>query len=286
LNNPFVRLDPSLRWGDNAFTGATGSQRDKLWFVSDVHLSDSKPRMTRLFFHFLRSALTKDVAAIYLLGDIFEYWLGQDMLPDFFSELQAVCENLHQHGIALYFLPGNRDFLLDPEAAKQLHWQLLPDCYTIFHQHRTILVTHGDLLCESEWLYQLYRTFSHLSWVKKGFLVLPVVWRQKIAGQLRKLSYNRSSVFKPAITQDTALRYLKQYGANVLIHGHVHYPAAHAYEDWTPACAGVTTHFILSDWRESEGNYAQYCPSKMELSNCCRVELPSRTEATKSSKGK
>ncbi len=218
-----------------------------LWFVSDVHLSDSKPRMTQRFFSFLYSALESDVSAIYLLGDIFEYWLGQDILPDFFSKLQVICDMLHQKNIALYFLPGNRDFLLEPEIAQKLHWQLLPDYHTFTHQHRTFLLTHGDLLCESEWLYQLYRTFSHFSWVKKRFLALPVAWRQKIAQQLRKLSTHRSDVFKPVITQETAVRYLKQYGADVLIHGHVHYSAVHIHKN-------TFLHFILPDWREFDSS--------------------------------
>lgn len=221
-----------------------------IWFVSDIHLSDRRPKMLSLFMQFLQRAMRDDrPTAIYFLGDIFEYWLGADCRPDFWPELVKICKKLHEHQIQLFFLPGNRDFLLDIESLKMLHWTLLPDIALIEQDGKRILLMHGDLLCQKDTAYQAYRKVAHHPWIKALFLALPLGYRRGIIQKLRNRPPQQPylDIEKTTVGYLEALPYLKQYNTSVLIHGHVHYPATHLYDNHYQ-------HWIMPDWREQEGN--------------------------------
>ena len=222
------------------------------WFLSDVHLSDSRPKLCARFFQLLEKALEHPPQAIYFLGDIFEYWLGPDLRPDFWARLTLLCDQLHQKNILLFFLPGNRDFLLDEKSAQILHWQLLPDIHAIEVEGRKLLLMHGDLLCTQDTLYQAYRKIAHHPFVKRLFLKLPIRYRlsivQKLRNQPKRSSYK---IDKTIVNASNALPYLRKHEASILIHGHVHYPATHLYSDNHHSYQ----HWIMPDWRDHEGHY-------------------------------
>ena len=225
-----------------------------IYFISDVHLSDQRPRLNALFFHTLEKCLNERISAIYFLGDIFEYWLGPDLLPSFWPTLIEHCQALHAHGIKMFFVPGNRDFLFASAEANLLHWQILSDPYCFEHQGQKILLTHGDSLLGHDKAYTRYRAFSHQSWVKRLFLALPLRIRQSIAQSLRKASKtqylkNPSQYREKAdISKNEAKKLIQEYKADILIHGHVHYHAVHQYH------APLAQHWILADWSDTEGS--------------------------------
>ncbi len=228
-----------------------------LWFTSDVHLADDRPQLVALFFKWLEQAQEQGASALYLLGDIFEVWLGLDCTPAFWPALIRLSQTLKQRGLPIYFLPGNRDFLFDHAAAETLGWHLLPEIYALEAYNQRILLMHGDLLCTLDKPYQLYRVFSHSKLIRWLFEAAPRALRQRIATRLRR-GFNPSTKplaalswqAKTMIHRHVAIQYLQHYEATTLIHGHVHHLGIHLYQ----APEGNYQHFILSDWQNFEGN--------------------------------
>lgn len=234
-----------------------------IWFISDVHLSDKRPRLLLRFISLLKTALDAPVTQIYFLGDIFEYWLGDDVRPDFWNALMSVCEQLHQHPIDLFFLSGNRDFLFDEKSAKMLHWTILPDIYTIETSNRRILLMHGDLLCTQDQLYQWYRAIAHHPIIKYIFLKLPVSRRLSIIQKLRNPKKGSYNLNKTMIDFDRALHFLQEQDASILIHGHVHHAATHAHSTKQRS----HQQWIMPDWRDGEGSYLQFDGTQFSLNH-------------------
>lgn len=218
-------------------------------FVSDLHLSPDRPGITRAFVAFLENA---EADALYILGDLFEAWVGDDDDSPFARALIAALAAARARGLALYFQHGNRDFTVWRRFARETGVRLLGDRELIEVCGRRLLLLHGDLLCTDDDAYQRYR--RRVRHPATGFILrhLPLAMRRRIARRWREAStrHNRN---KPEyimdVNADAVLAELRNSGADALIHGHTHRPGRHSYRVGTRDCERV----VLGDWSEALG---------------------------------
>lgn len=217
------------------------------WFVSDLHLASERPEATGRFFRFL-DATARGADALYILGDLFEYWVGDDDLDsDIARETARHLHALADSGTCVYFMHGNRDFLLAERYAARAGMELLADPTRIVLYGTPALLMHGDTLCTADVAYQRFRRLTRQPWVKALLVALPMAWKRRLAGQARRGS-EAAKRGKPVDIMDvdpvmvaTALR---EHAATRLIHGHTHRPARHGLEvDGTPR-----ERWVLPDW--------------------------------------
>ncbi|MDX1496718.1 MAG: UDP-2,3-diacylglucosamine diphosphatase [Salinisphaeraceae bacterium] len=220
-------------------------------FISDLHLSDEKPGISRLFIDYL-SGPARSADIVYLLGDIFEYWIGDDAsMPQYQNECSAL-RSLADSGVKTFFMHGNRDFLVGEAFAQATGCSILEDPCTIDLYGQDTLLTHGDFLCTDDVKHQEFRAFALDPQNQKQILSLPIEQREKIAQGIRLLSKSNNA-HEPAdiidVNQQAIENCLREYKVSRIIHGHTHRPATHEFElDGQPAIRTV-----LSDWHEDEG---------------------------------
>ncbi|WON76137.1 UDP-2,3-diacylglucosamine diphosphatase [Serratia sp. UGAL515B_01] len=198
-------------------------------FIADLHLCAQEPAITAGFLRFLqREAMHAD--ALYILGDLFEAWIGDDDPAPLHSEIATALKALQNAGVPCYFIHGNRDFLLGKRFAALSGMTLLPEAQVIELYGRKILIMHGDTLCTDDRAYQEFRQKVHNSWIQRLFLALPLRWRLKIAAKMRERSQQTNRYKSEAIMDvnpQTVEQALLQHDAHWLIHGHTHRPAVH-----------------------------------------------------------
>lgn len=222
-------------------------------FISDLHLQPNRPDITANFLRFLEQHAPK-ADALYILGDLFEAWVGMDDTPLFHQTIQSALLALTNQGVAVYFMRGNRDFLIDQSFAQATGCQILPDPTLIQLYNNSIILTHGDLLCLQDKKHQLFRKITQNTQYHGVFLKLPLWIRRKAARFLRKasrkhtdkLSYSALDVDETAVIQ-----LMSKHGAYQMIHGHTHRPAIHdlfvdnrsahriVLGDWDPHANGL-----------------------------------------------
>jgi UDP-2,3-diacylglucosamine hydrolase len=192
-------------------------------FVSDIHLQESEPAKTAIFLRFLAGeALQAD--ALYILGDLFEAWIGDDDNSEFNQNIIAALKKC-SNKTPIYLMRGNRDFLLGNKFAAASGCTLIPDPYVIDINGTKAVLTHGDILCTKDVGHLRFRKFSHNSTLQKMFLTLPLGLRRKIANWLRRKSKQgklRKSMVTKNVTEKAAIELMQQYNAKLLIHGHIH----------------------------------------------------------------
>ncbi len=222
--------------------------------ISDLHLTPSMPLTAQRFFDFCEKEAPK-VEAVFILGDLFEYWVGDDtsLQSPFQQEVQRALANLSAK-IKVYYLHGNRDFLIGPDFIKKTGMTLLSDPACIDIANTKYVVSHGDALCTADVGYQVFRSWVRKTWVQKLFLSLPVHWRRSIAHQMRSNShtqYQRADSVSSAhnqmrtnVTLEACAALLRDQASVNLIHGHTHLPAHHheqlREQRWQ--------RWVLSDW--------------------------------------
>jgi UDP-2,3-diacylglucosamine hydrolase len=215
-------------------------------FISDLHLDAADPIAIELFLHFLRAeASTCD--ALYILGDLFETWIGDDDdEPTRRRVVAALCQ-LTANGVQCFFQHGNRDFLLGPGFMAASGCTLLPDPAALELGGRRFVLMHGDKLCTDDRRYQRFRRIVRNGLVQGAWLALPLGMRRRLATALRHRSrtYTRQTPdaimdVSPAAVSDL----MRSTGAEVLVHGHTHRPAVHPVN-----VDGKTyTRIVLGDW--------------------------------------
>ncbi|HBV38108.1 MAG TPA: UDP-2,3-diacylglucosamine diphosphatase [Erwinia sp.] len=199
-------------------------------FIADLHLCEEEPAITAGFLAFLRRD-ARQADALYILGDLFEAWIGDDDPNPLHATVAAALDELRLAGVPCFFIHGNRDFLLGQRFAKSCGMQLLPEVQRLELYGQPLLIMHGDTLCTDDEGYQRFRRKVHQRWLQKLFLALPLVLRQRIAGKMRASSKqaNRS---KTLAIMDVNARAVSQtmsrYQVQSLIHGHTHRPAIHS----------------------------------------------------------
>jgi UDP-2,3-diacylglucosamine hydrolase len=223
------------------------------YFISDLHLSANEPQISELFLKFLEEE-AKKADALYILGDFFARWIGDDNTDPHDQRITQALANFSEthHQIPIYIMHGNRDFLLGERFIQNSQCILLPDPTVIELYGDTVVLTHGDQLCTLDTSYQRFRRFVRHPWTKKFFLRLPLLIRSKIAQLLsRKASGHPIPQKKPQnfdrrwdVSTDAVYALLRRYKATGLIHGHTHKPNIHHFIlDERP-----TIRAVLGDW--------------------------------------
>jgi UDP-2,3-diacylglucosamine hydrolase len=199
-------------------------------FISDLHLQQSHPRTAEAFFRFLAERASK-AEALYLLGDIFEYWAGDDDLATPFH--QRIVEALRQlsgSGVAVYWMAGNRDFLVGQEFARAAGLTLLPDPHVAVIGGQAVTLAHGDAQCTDDSNYMAFRAQVRDPAWQRQFLAMPLAQRKAIIAGLREGSrqaHGEKSYEIMDVTADAVAALHETSGADVIIHGHTHRPALH-----------------------------------------------------------
>ncbi len=225
-------------------------------FISDIHLCEERPQITALFLDFLATTV-KQAETLYILGDLFEYWAGDDDLPDpYHQRLVAGLQTLSASGTRLYVMHGNRDLLLGQEFMQACGARLLPDPTVIELYGKTVLLTHGDKLCTDDVKYQEFRRQVHDPAWQKTFLAQPLANRKAQIAGMRQQSEQEKSHKSEAIMDVNAgavARLLGEYDfPPLLIHGHTHRMNRHALNISGHQCERI----VLGDWYES-GSYLE-----------------------------
>ena len=218
-------------------------------FISDLHLCGARPALTRLFLDFLRQRAPA-AQALYILGDLFEYWIGDEAVEQ--EEFRAIVQGLREltaGGTPVFVMHGNRDFLMAGGFEKASGCRLLPDPALIDLYGIPTLLMHGDTLCTEDAEYMAFRTQVRSPEWQRDFLRKSVAERNQIVQNFREISRNSTSNKRPEImdvNQQAVEAVMRQHGVQRLIHGHTHRPQEHIFDfDGRPA-----RRMVLGDWYE------------------------------------
>jgi UDP-2,3-diacylglucosamine hydrolase len=222
--------------------------------ISDLHLTPSMPLTAQRFFDFCEKE-GPTVEAVFILGDLFEYWIGDDATSTspFQQEVGRALSKLSTK-VATFYIHGNRDFLIGSNFLKKTGMTLLSDPAQIKIAGTQYILSHGDALCTADVGYQVFRTWVRKPWLQKLFLRLPLHWRQSIAKQLRNNSHTQEEIairtasseyrIKTNVTQNACAALLSEHAETRLIHGHTHLTGHHhehlGDQTWQ--------RWVLSDW--------------------------------------
>lgn len=202
----------------------------RVLLISDLHLNENNPIVIWRFLYFLRNRINQ-IHAVYILGDLFDYWIGDDHLIWFHKIIFREFKNLKYKGILCYFIHGNRDFLIGSNFFKDTDIIPLPSESVITLFGHNILMLHGDTLCTDDVSYQRYRNITHNFYLKKIFLSFPLFLRRYIAKKIRKNSEFKKKCLKRSkimnVNNQTVLKKFLKYKVNYIIHGHTHIPGIH-----------------------------------------------------------
>lgn len=223
-------------------------------FISDLHLCESRPHITSAFLRWLAEVATK-ADVLYILGDFFEYWAGDDaMFDDFHRPIIQALRQLTQAHTQVYFMHGNRDFLIRDDFSKATGVQLLNDPTLTQICGKQVLLSHGDALCTDDVQYMAFRAQVRQPAWQEAFLSQTLAERQAFIQQARAKSEQEKSTKMAAImdVNTGALHHLlREYDyPPVLIHGHTHRPKRHVHE----VDGHVCERYVLGDWYE-QGSY-------------------------------
>jgi len=231
-------------------------------FISDLHLSSSTPEITQCFIRFMREeAVHAD--ALYVLGDLFEFWIGDDDRSDFASSIRAEFKALTDKGIPCYFTQGNRDFLIGNRFSKQTGVQLLGDETVIDLYGRKAVVLHGDTLCTQDVKYLEYRAKVHQPWLQWVFNRIPMLIKKKIVSRVQsdiRSDKQTKSLDIMDVTQDEVEHVMLSHKVDLMIHGHTHRPNVHSFQ----ILEKDYTRVVLGDWY-TQGSVLVYDKSGFEL---------------------
>ncbi|MGP9831002.1 UDP-2,3-diacylglucosamine diphosphatase [Marinobacter sp. NSM] len=215
-------------------------------FISDLHLEESRPDITDAFLTFLREKAA-GVEQLYILGDFFEAWIGDDERTPLQEQIAAALKQLSDSGTAIFLMHGNRDFLIGEDFCHRAGATLLDDPTVIDLYGTPTLLLHGDSLCTADVEYQKFRTNMRNPQLQKMMLARPLEDRQQMAKQLRALSMAKNQGKAEDImdvTPEEVVKELEAHGVQLMIHGHTHRPAVHELE----ANGKPARRIVLGDW--------------------------------------
>jgi UDP-2,3-diacylglucosamine hydrolase len=236
-------------------------------FISDLHIDESRPAITEQFLSFLE-AEARDAEALYILGDLFESWVGDDAADAAQSAAITGLRSLTSQGVPCFVMHGNRDFLLAAQFCRMSGAELLPDPLIVTLHGEPVLVTHGDALCTDDRAYQRLRaTVRDADW-QRQFLALSIASRRALAGAARVGSQAHTAAVEYAITDvnaDSVAMALRGAGTATLLHGHTHRPAIHPLQVDGRPC----TRIVLGDWYD-QGSLLRWDRNGPELVSLSR----------------
>jgi UDP-2,3-diacylglucosamine hydrolase len=241
-----------------------------VFFISDLHLHPSRPEITQAFYDFLSSTANK-AEALYILGDFFEAWLGDDddtpMYREVIQHLRDYSEgnNSNNRPIPVYIMHGNRDFLLGETFARQANVTLLNDPHVIEYHGHSYLLMHGDSLCTIDADYMAFRAMTRTPEWQQQILSLSLEERREYAKNLRQKSQDMTSLKADDIldvTPEEVIKKMTEHNVSTFIHGHTHRPNTHDLTiNNTP-----TQRIVLGDW-EQNGWYIEITETQLSLNH-------------------
>lgn len=217
-------------------------------FISDLHLSQEHPDITRLFLSFMQQCAPR-ARQLFILGDLFDVWLGDDANDSHSNTVIAALRLLSQQGTDIAIMHGNRDFLLGAEFANQSGSRLIDDPTAVDLDGQRVLLSHGDTLCTDDSDYQLFRRQVRDPEFQQKFLSLSILQRQQQASQYREQSKSATRLKAQDIMDvnaDAVEQLMQEYQVNCLIHGHTHRPAIHTLDHNEKG--DTRQRIVLGDW--------------------------------------
>ncbi|KLI99092.1 UDP-2,3-diacylglucosamine diphosphatase [Luteimonas sp. FCS-9] len=239
------------------------------YFLSDLHLDPARPAITELFAAFLDGE-ARQAEALYVLGDLFESWVGDDDPSEAGALVAGRLRALADAGVPVAFMHGNRDFLVGDAWARRAGLRILPDPAVILLHGRPVLLTHGDLLCTDDVEYQAIRAQTRDPRWQAQMLAQPLAARLAFAQQARAASQARAGALREAGTMETVTdvapatvaEWFVRYGVDTMIHGHTHRPAIHDLQVAGRACRRI----VLGDWFEQGSLLRAFPDGRLDLS--------------------
>lgn len=223
-----------------------------IYFISDLHLAADLPRVTQGFLNLLQQ-LEGTAQALYVLGDLFEAWVGDDNHSDYNLQIIHAFQKLSAADVTLYFVHGNRDFLLGKHFASACGGQLLSERTVINTPTGKILIEHGDALCTRDEKFMAFRAQSRHPLWQQTMLAKPLAERVQIA-ELWRLQSKMQSSNKPEnimdVTSEAVIEVMTQQQVTCLLHGHTHRPMVHSL---TLNDGVLGQRIVLGDWQEETG---------------------------------
>ena len=235
-------------------------------FISDLHLEAKRPEIGEQFLAFLAGP-ARDADALYILGDLFEAWLGDDDPNPYYVQMKSAIRKLADSGVPVYFMHGNRDFMIGDTFAAETGVTLLSDPCPLEIHGKTVLLSHGDALCTDDVEYQQVRAMTRNPEWQAMMMAKSIEERIAFALQAREKSMSRHQAMDEEIAdvnQDAVEQTIEEHKVDVLLHGHTHRPAVHALE----VNAREAHRIVLGDWYE-QGSMVEWDENGPRL-----VELP------------
>lgn len=215
-------------------------------FVADLHLDPARPAATRTFIDFLNGA-ARAAERLYILGDLFEAWIGDDDPCAHHRSVREALANYTAAGHPCFFMPGNRDFLIGADFIAATGITLLPDPTLIEVAGTSVILSHGDALCTDDGSYQRFRRFTRRPGVIRLYNKLPFSLRRRIVARARESSQAATQT-KPAeimdVNQQAVETLMRRHAVDTLLHGHTHRMAEHHFDIGTHPALRI----VLGDW--------------------------------------
>lgn len=231
-------------------------------FIADLHLQTEEPAITAGFLRFLHGE-ARSADALYILGDLFEAWIGDDDPNPLHSEIACAIKSLADSGVPCYFIHGNRDFLIGKRFATESGMQLLPEEKVLDLYGRRVLIMHGDTLCTDDPGYLAFRAKVHTPWIQKLFLALPLFIRRRIAQKMRddsKAANSSKSMEIMDVNAQAVVEVMEKHHVQWLIHGHTHRPDIHTLD-----ANGETAHRVVLGAWHTQGSMVKVSVDDVEL---------------------
>jgi UDP-2,3-diacylglucosamine hydrolase len=201
-------------------------------FIADLHLSSTHPEITDGFFYFIEQYASK-ADKLYVLGDLFDFWIGDDDNSPFSRSIIDAFQTLTHSGVDCYFIHGNRDFLIGNRFSQESGVTLLPQETKIDLYGTPTLILHGDTLCQDDVKYQEFRKKVHQPWLQKLFLCVPLLLRKKIVSSVQKKTRQdkqTKALNIMDVTESEVKKVMNTYQVPLMIHGHTHRPFEHTVD--------------------------------------------------------
>ena len=217
-------------------------------FISDLHLEPDRPDIGEQFLAFL-AGRAREADALYILGDLFEAWVGDDDPSPYYAGMKDALRELSDSGVPVYFMHGNRDFMIGERFAAETGATLLPDPHRVDLYGEKVLLSHGDYLCTDDVEYQQVRAMTRDPQWQAMMMSKSIEERVAFARQARQQSQARSASMTEEIAdvnEDAVEEAIREHGVDILLHGHTHRPAVHPFHvDERPV-----HRIVLGDWYE------------------------------------
>ncbi len=231
-------------------------------FIADLHLQTEEPAITAGFLRFLQGE-ARHADALYILGDLFEAWIGDDDPNPLHRDIASALKALVDSGVPCFFIHGNRDFLLGKRFARDCGMTLLAEETVLDLYGRNVLIMHGDTLCTDDTGYLAFRAKVHTPWIQTLFLALPLFIRSRIAAKMRagsKAANSSKSMTIMDVNPQAVISVMEKHHVQWLIHGHTHRPDVHRLTvNGEPA-----QRVVLGAWH-TEGSMVKVTPEGVEL---------------------